>query len=219
MRNIVVFDLDGTITRRDTFRALLLRALRHRPRRLFTSALLPVATAARVAGLRDNAWLKARFLGAILGGMGHDELRALTGPFVAEVLGQGLRAKARASIDRHRTAGDFVVLATASFDFYVIDIGRALGFDEVLCTESAWQTERLLPTLPSGNCYGVVKQRRVQGLVGRLPQPARLTVYTDSHADLPMLGMADEPVAVNPTRRLAAIAAARRYRVEDWDRN
>lgn len=219
-RNVAIFDLDGTITRRDTYTALLLRALQHRPSRLVRALTLPLAAATHWAGLRDNAWLKARFLAAILGGIARDELQGLTGPFVAELLQCGLRTRARAAIDAHRAAGDYLLLATASFDFYCLEIGRTLGFDAVVCTRSEWQDNRLVPVLVTGNCYGVVKLRRVQELLAnlpaRLPGPARLTVYSDSHADLPILGMADEPVAVNPTRRLAAIAATRCYRVEDW---
>ena len=215
-RNVAIFDLDGTITRRDTYTALLLRALRHRPARLVPALALPLAAVVHLAGLRDNAWLKARFLAAILGGIGRDELQGLTGPFLADLLKHGLRTRARAVIDAHRVAGDYVLLATASFDFYCLEIGRTLGFDAVVCTESQWRDERLVPVLATGNCHGLVKQRRVQEALTRLPGPARLTVYSDSHADLPILGIADEPVAVNPTRRLAAIAEVRRYRVEDW---
>ena len=223
-RNIAIFDLDGTITRRDSYTALLLQALRQRPARVLPALALPLAAAAHLAGLRDNSWLKARFLAAILGGIGRDELQELTGPFVAHLLQRGLRTRARAVIDAHREGGDFLVLATASFDFYCLDIGRILGFDAVVCTESKWRDDRLVPVLATGNCYGVVKQRRVQELLANLPAslPAslpgsgRLTMYSDSHADLPMLAMADEAVAVNPTRRLATVAVARRYRVEDW---
>ena len=208
-RNVAIFDLDGTITRRDTYTALLLRALRHRPARLVPALALPLATAVHLAGLRDNAWLKARFLAAILGGIGRDELQGLTGPFLADLLKHGLRTRARAVIDAHRVAGDYLLLATASFDFYCLEIGRTLGFDAVVCTESQWRDERLVPVLATGNCHGLVKQRRVQEVLARLPGPARLTVYSDSHADLPILGMAEEPVAVNPTRKLAAIAGVR----------
>jgi HAD superfamily hydrolase (TIGR01490 family) len=215
-RNVAIFDLDGTITRRDTYTALLLRALQRRPARVVPALALPFAAAAHLAGLRDNAWLKARFLGAILAGIGREDLRGVTGPFVADLLHRGLRTRALAAIDAHRASGDLLVLATASFDFYCLEIGRALGFDTVVCTESRWQDERLVPVLATGNCYGVVKQRRVQELLAGLPGPARLTVYSDSHADLPLLGMAEVAVAVNPTRRLAAIAAARNYRIEDW---
>ncbi len=215
-RNTVIFDLDGTITRRDTYTAFLLRSLRHRPARLASSLLLPFAVAAHLAGLRDNAWLKTRFLAAILGGIGRSELQGLTERFVADLLCHGLRNRARAVIDAHRAAGDFVVLATASFDFYVTDIGRTLGFDAVLCTRSEWSEDRLVPILATGNCHGIVKADRVRELLASLPSPGRLTVYTDSHVDLPVLSLADDPVTVNPTRRLAALAAGRSYRIEDW---
>ena len=215
-RKIVIFDLDGTITRRDTYTAFLLRSLGHRPVRLLPALLLPFAVAAHMAGLRDNAWLKTQFLAAILGGIDRSELQLLTGAFVEDLQRHGLRDRARGAINAHRAAGDFVVLATASFDFYVTEIGRTLGFDAVVCTRSEWSEDRLVPVLPTGNCHGIVKADRVKDLLASLPAPGRLTVYTDSHVDLPILAMADDPVTVNPTRRLAVLAAERGYRVEDW---
>lgn len=215
-RNVAIFDLDGTITRRDTYTAFLLRSLGHRPSRLVPALVLPLAVTAHLAGLRDNAWLKVRFLATILGGVERSELQDLTGPFVADLLQHGLRDRARAAIDTHRSAGDFVVLATASFDFYATEIGQTLGFDAVVCTRSEWSGDRLVPVLATGNCHGLTKADRVKELLVRLPARGRLTVYTDSHADLPILSMADDPVTVNPTRRLAAVAAERGYRVEDW---
>ena len=219
LRNVTVFDLDGTLTRRDTYTALLLRVLGRRPWRWLGCVRLPFAVAAHYAGVRDNAWLKTTFLSVILSDIRHDDLRAITEPFVAGVIGQGLRTGARATIERHRAAGDYLVLATASFDFYAIDLGKALGMDAVVCTESAWEDDRLVPVLRSGNCYGTVKRDRLQELLAQLSFTARLAFYSDSHADIPSLELAQEPVAVNPTRRLAAIAAARNYRVEDWDQD
>ena len=40
-------------------------------------------------------------------------------------------------IRRHRDAGHYLVLMSASVDFYVPEFGRQLGFDQVISTERA----------------------------------------------------------------------------------
>ena len=55
---IAVFDLDGTITTRDTTAAFLLGYLREHPRRLARCLPLTAATAGFALGLVDNAGMK-----------------------------------------------------------------------------------------------------------------------------------------------------------------
>ena len=63
----VLFDLDGTITRRDTYLAYLLGFLARHPERLLRAAPLSLAALRYLIGERDNTWLKTTFLRAILG--------------------------------------------------------------------------------------------------------------------------------------------------------
>jgi HAD superfamily hydrolase (TIGR01490 family) len=216
-QTVVVFDLDGTITRHDTYLQYLIGYLQYKPSRLLATFALPVDLCRFALGAVDNAYVKARFLQAILAGNSRSELRVWTETFLHTLCQRGLRPGALARIAQHRTQGDRLILATASFDFYVQPLARRLGFDEVICTQSLWNTDdRLLGGLNGPNCYGAVKLQRLYELLGTDVRDVSLLAYSDHHADLPLLTAATRAVAVNPTRKLQAAAAVYGFAIEHW---
>ncbi len=215
--NIAVFDLDGTITRRDTYLAFLLDTLRRRPVRLFYCGLLPLAVALFKLKLRDNAFVKERFASAILGQMSRADMAAAARRFVDHLMESEVRPAALERIRAHRAAGDRVVLATASFDAYVDILGERLDVDEIIATRALWNdTGRFTGRIDGRNCYGPEKLVRVKAVLGDRPA-GRVVAYSDHHADGPLLGWADDAFAVNPTDKLRTIAAEKGYGLLDWN--
>jgi phosphoserine phosphatase len=113
----------------------------------------------------------------------------------------------REMLDRQRAAGHFLILASASPEFYVAEIGRELGFHLTLGTPV-----ELGPFFPDlENNKGATKVKRLKELLpasyfenGKLRHSHG---YTDSCADLPMLTLCDSASVVNPSSRLTGIAA------------
>ena len=68
---IVVFDLDGTITRYDTYVRFLLYVIARKPLKLARLPLLSIDVLRHKLGSQTNSWLKKRFLSALLAG--HDQ--------------------------------------------------------------------------------------------------------------------------------------------------
>ena len=216
-QTVAVFDLDGTITRHDTYLRYLLGFLQRKPSRLLSTLSLPVDLLRFTLGAVDNAYVKARFLQAILAGHARPELDAWTETFLNTLCQRGLRPGALARIAQHRAQGDRLILATASFDFYVQPLAQRLEFDEVICTQSLWNTDdRLLGGLNGPNCYGAVKLKRLFELLGTDLRDVSLLAYSDHHADLPLLTAATRAVAVNPTRKLHAAAVLYGFSIENW---
>lgn len=218
MGAVVFFDLDGTITRRDTYVAYLFGYLLRRPHQLLLQALpLVVAVALHWSGRRDNTWLKCTFLHRVLGGRRRAELEHWTDRFVDDIVGRSLRPQALDVIAAHRRAGDHLVLMTASLDVYALPIGRRLGFEQVIATRTAVDgAGRLTGDLDGGNCYGAEKLVRAQAVVDDLGGKVSTVVYTDHHSDIDLLRWAQKPVAVHPTRRLRNLIAASGIPVENW---
>lgn len=214
---VAVFDLDGTITRVDTYVQFLLAVMQRHPLRAVRASWLPVAVGAHKLGLRDNAWLKRVFLASIAGGMRRKSLDVIVQPFVKNLMERHIRPGARAALERHRAAGHRLVIATASFDFYVTDLARQLGVRDIVCTGSVWAAECLVPELRPGNCYGQEKLRRVIELLGNEGRRPYIYAYTDHHSDRALLDWADEGIAVNPDTRLREHCSRRGYSVPDWE--
>jgi phosphatidylglycerophosphatase C len=203
---LAVFDLDGTITRRDTFGPFLWGFLWRRPWRL-ARALLALPAAARFTLNRDRGALKGAIIHALLGGAKRASIARWAERHVAELLAVGLYAEALAAIAMHRARGDRLLLMSASTDLYIPLIGRALGFDEIICTEVRWRADdRLDGRLASANCRGEEKRRCLAAVIAR-DAPGRVYAYGDSRADLLHMQLVQEAYLVNTSPRLAALQA------------
>jgi HAD superfamily hydrolase (TIGR01490 family) len=213
---IAVFDLDGTITRRDTFPPYLRGWLRRHPRAGFRRQAL--ACGARFMLDRDRGRLKSDLLRAGMGGATAGDVRDWTAEFVAGLSPADFLPGALPAIARHRAAGDRLVLLSASVDLYVPEIGRRLGFDETICTEVLWRDGRLDGKLASPNRRAEEKLRCVERLRGRFPGAA-LTAYGNARSDFPHLKSADDPVLVNAGAGLRRAAGKIGIQTTDWRNN
>jgi len=211
------FDLDGTLTRGDTYLAYLLGFLYRQPKRWPRALLLPPATIPYFLGLRDNTWLKTAFLKIALGGVTRAEIDAWTDLYLERLLAADIRAGAKAALERHRQAGERLVLATASFDFYAEPLAGRLGMHAVVCTRAAWDDDdRLTGEIIGNNCHGAQKRQLVQAYLRESGSDGPLTFYTDHHTDMHLLECVDFPVTVNPTGRLRRAIAGSNIAVVDW---
>ena len=212
-RAIAVFDLDGTVTRADTLMPFVLSCLLARPWRL-PRLLIIAPLALRFLIDRDRGRFKGGLLHATLGGLPRGEIEDLAGRFVPRILQRGLYAEALRAIEQHRARGDRLLLMSASVDLYVPLIGRALGFEQIICSQVRWRDDgRLDGRLASANCRGEEKRRCLQALMAR-ERPRVLYAYGNSGADLPHLRLAQQGFLVNGPARL--IGAAANIRALSW---
>lgn len=210
---IAVFDLDGTLTRHDTLWPYLRGWVRRRPRSGFWPRV--VAAVSRYPLDRDRGRLKSRLIRIAMAGASMDEVRAWTTDYVAALDAAELCPGALAAIDRHRAAGDRLVLLSASVNLYVPDIGRRFAFDETICTEVAWRNGKLDGALASPNRRAEEKRRCVEAVRARFPG-ARFAAYANAKSDFAHLMAVEEPVLVNAGPALRREGQALGFRTEEW---
>lgn len=213
---IAVFDLDHTLSRSDSFLWYLFGFLVRRPWRLIRCVHLPVVVLLFGAGSVNNAGLKASFLRAVLGGVRKEDLSAWTQVFVDRFIRSQMRREGVAAVQAHRQVGDRVILLTASPDCYVTELGRRLGFDEVICTEVEWKDGRLSGKLVSSNMRGQEKVRALQDIRARHDQRP-ITAYADHQSDLAMLQMVDHAYLVNGRPHTQACARRNSIQCIGWE--
>ena len=120
-------------------------------------------------------------------------------------------------VERHRGAGELVVLTTATNRFLTELTAVHLGLPHLIATECELDSGGRF----TGRIAGELNMR--EGKVSRLHEWLKLqrldlrdcesTFYSDSINDLPLLSAVRRPVAVNPDMRLAAVAAERGWPV------
>src|SRR4051812_10912484 len=211
---LAVFDLDGTITRHDTLFPLVLRRLSRNPLRLLR--LLGVVPALlRFAFDPDRGLLKQSLLRATLRGTPRAALEAEARAFVAASIEHRCMKDALAAIRRHREAGHYLVLMSASVDFYVPEFGRQLGFDHVISSGVAWNGDRLDGTLTTANRRGEEKARCLRELAAQRDD-TDVFAYGNSASDLPHLAIARHGILVNGSPAARRAAAALGVTTADW---
>jgi HAD superfamily hydrolase (TIGR01490 family) len=212
-----VFDLDGTVTAHPTYIPFLFSVARRKPPKLLYAGPIVLAAVAYKLGLITRGRLKEFMLKTVLGGASREAVAAYAAAFVERCIGHGLRPGALQAIAEHKARGDYLVLATASFEFYVERLGGRLGFDAVVATRSTWDDGgQILGRIDGENCYGAEKLRRLEQALPDLRASYRVIAYSDSHVDLPLLRWADVGIAVNPTGRLRTRARQDGFEVVDW---
>ena len=206
MARLVVFDLDGTITRGDTLVSYVIGLLRKRPWQLASLVCAAPAALDYWRGRLDRGSLKARFLQVTLGRYTRTELQAWTARFVPRLLARGVRSDAVRAIEAHRREGDVLVLLSASPDLYVPQIAARLGFDQAICTGLSWTDDHLDGALTTPNRRDAEKTRCILELAARHPG-LRTVAYANDVADLDHLRRVDQPLLVCGSRRARRAAA------------
>jgi HAD superfamily hydrolase (TIGR01490 family) len=147
-----------------------------------------------------------------------DQIDAAQRRFMHEVIAPMLRPAALDLVREHRARGDLLALVTATNDFVTAPIARALDIADLL----AVRLERDAGGTITGRIVGTPSYR--EGKVTRVQEWLaerragwadfeRISVYSDSANDLPLLERATDPVATNPSPALHAIAQARGWRI------
>jgi HAD superfamily hydrolase (TIGR01490 family) len=217
-RNLCLFDLDGTLLPIDSdhaFGEFLIEigwvdASTYRARndsffqdyltgRLDIEAYIDFAT----AGWRQRS---------------PDELRHLQQRYLAEVIQAHMHPQAVELVRSHQARGDLVAIVTASNEFITGPIAPLFSVEHLLAVRLARDddgrcTGRIdgVPTFREGKVTRV--HDWLAGLGRQLGDFERISVYSDSTNDLPLLGLGNDAVATNPSPALEAEALERGWRI------
>ena len=222
MTKIALYDLDKTITKRPTYLPFLLHAAwRYDRRRLIFLPGLGILFALYIVRALDRGGLKERMQDMLLGSpVDAEKMAEIAESFADATITNNLHPQARDRIAREKAAGHRLVLATASYAFYVGPLARRLGFDDVIGTEVKRDADgNILAKIDGENCYGPAKLSRVQAWAeaeGLAKEDIAVRFYSDSPTDLPVFDWSDEAIATNPTSKLRKIAEQRGWRIFAW---
>jgi len=140
-------------------------------------------------------------------------LESLRARFVRECIEPLMLPAARALVDRHRAAGDTLLIITASNTFITAPTAALFGVPHLIATDPEVHDGRFTGAVSGIPSFQAGKVARLEvWLAAQGESLAGSSFYSDSHNDLPLLERVDRPVAVDPDAVLREAALAR-----GWD--
>ena len=137
--------------------------------------------------------------------------------FVKEIILPMITDKARDLVDRHRRQGHILMIITSTNRFITRPIADEFGIELLIATEveevDGCFTGRTFDT-PS---FGEGKVSRLKAWLREENESlAGSWFYSDSHNDLPLLRLVENPVAVNPDPILKKEARLQNWTILEW---
>jgi HAD superfamily hydrolase (TIGR01490 family) len=216
-RNLTLFDLDGTLIAGDSDHS-------------FGEFMVDIGWADGDTWRRRNDEFYATYVAGALDvhayvdfatsvwrGRTPQEQADVHARYMREVIAPMLTPQAMALVKKHQDDGDLVAIVTATNEFVTRPIAQAFGVPELLAIElerdgSGAVTGAIkgVPTYQHGKVTRVGHWLAAQGAAW--DDFDRISVYSDSINDLPLMERATDPVATNPSAALEAVAAERGWR-------
>jgi phosphatidylglycerophosphatase C len=194
---IAIFDLDGTLTVRDTFVQYLLSFGRRR-RKVGAMSLFPFRVAGYLFKLTRDFELKQTLLRSFFAGVTQQEIVEHTDRFCREWLPQNLHPVGMQRLREHLDRQHRVILLSASPNLYVPHVAEALGIAEAVCTQVEFTDNVCTGTLLGENCKGAGKVTAIQKYLNRERPGVESYAYGDSKHDLPVLRWVDSGFLISP---------------------
>lgn len=119
-------------------------------------------------------------------------------------------------LDKHRTAGDDLVIITATNDFITAPIADRLNVPTLIATNAEQMNGRYTGKLSGVPCYQAGKVTRLNAWLNQQGKKFENSYfYSDSINDLPLLELVDTPIAVTPDNKLRAHAEKSNWQIID----
>jgi len=190
MKNLALFDFDGTLTSKDTFLEMIKYA-RGDMRFWMGMLLLSPYLVAFKLKLMPN-WRAKEIV--ISWFFKNEECRVFDEActrFCTEKVPRLIKPEALEAFNRHKANGDRIVVVSASAENWVRPWCEAQGV-ECVATRLGTEKERLTGRLNGRNCYGPEKAVRIKEFLN-LEEYATVFAYGDTSGDREMLALAHKP--------------------------
>lgn len=154
------------------------------------------------------------FCQEILGRTGSDSLQQWHQQFMHDYIEPIILPRGEELIAKHRAAGDYIMIITATNSFITAPIAKRLQVDHLIATECGMRAGQYTGELVGVPSFQAGKITRLNSWLSE--NRANLLdsyFYSDSHNDLPLLEKVSHAVAVDPDDRLRAIATERGWQI------
>lgn len=199
MKKLAIFDIDYTITKKETLMELFKyvikkdkKNLRFLPRAIYCGIMYAI-------GIYDERKVKETFL-RFIDGIKEEELAELVKEFYDERLKNILYDDALKMMKKLKNEGYDIYLISASPEFYVNEFYNIKEVDKVIGTKFGFENGTFVRKMVGNNCKGEEKVRRLKKIL----KDEKIEVdfkesymFSDSLSDKPLLDLVGKPYLIN----------------------
>lgn len=197
MDRIAVFDVDFTLTKRETQLELLRFLIKRKPAYLRYLPNSMMAGLLYVLKLHDEKASKEQNL-KILRGLSIEELNQLAHDFFDETIKPMLYVDGLKAIRHHQRDGMRVILSSASPEFYISQFERSPFIEKAMGSRFEIKDGRFTGKMIGANNKGTEKVARLMEYLGDTPIDWEYSVmYSDSLSDQPLMDCMGQAFLIN----------------------
>ena len=199
MEKLAIFDIDYTITRKETlmefFKYLVskdIKNIKFLPRALYSGFMYGIKG-------YDEKRVKECFL-KFIENIDEKELAILTKSFYDERLSTILYEDAVNMIKKLKNEGYMVILISASPEFYIKEFYAIKEVDLIIGTKFIFENGKFVRKMSGNNCKGEEKVKRLEKVLKEKNIKADFKnsyMFSDSLSDKPLLDLVGNPYLIN----------------------
>lgn len=199
MKKLAIFDIDYTITKKETLMELFKfviksdkRNLRFLPRAIFCGIMYGIK-------IYDERKVKETFL-KFIDGIKENDLAILVKRFYHEKLKDLVYEDALNMIKKLKSEGFEIYLISASPEFYINEFYEIKEVDKIIGTKFAFEDGIFIRKMQGKNCKGEEKVARLKEIIERENIDVDFNesyMFSDSLSDKPLLDLVGKPYLIN----------------------
>jgi phosphatidylglycerophosphatase C len=189
MKAIAFFDLDGTVTTKDTMLEFI-KFAKGTPRFIAGFLVSSPYMIAYKLNPNLNQWAKEKLMRHFFKNTSLAEFQKLGDAFATSVLPKLIRPKAAAEIQKLQHSGATVVIVSAAFNNWIQKWIEQNNL-QLLASIPEVRDGKITGRIEGKNCHGAEKVKRIKKAY-QLDQYDTILAYGDSKGDKPMLALATQ---------------------------
>lgn len=143
-----------------------------------------------------------------------DQLHVWREQFLTEIITPILLKKAQDLVEKHRALGHTLLVITATNRFITAPIVEMYGIDNLIATTPELIDGRYTGEIVGVPCFQDGKVTLLNEWLAKTGETlAGSYFYSDSHNDLPLLQLVENPIAVDPDEKLRAFALSKNWEI------
>lgn len=203
MEKLAIFDVDYTLTKRETLLEFYLFMIKKKPKLIIYLPKNAISAFLFMIGIFTAKTAKENFI-SFIDGIEENEMKNYVKEFYHKRLSHILYVDAINTMKKLKSEGYKIFLISASAEFYLNEFYNLKEVDKVIGTRFTREAGKYRRKIVGENCKGEEKVKRLMEVLKEEKIEVDFKssyMYSDSLSDMPLFKLVGHPYLVNPKKK------------------